>query len=156
MPRAPRRRSLSVGSTFEVCGSVHAGAGRSGLVALNDGFRHEAFLYADHSELLAGMATFIGDAVASGEPILVVVDGAKIAALRTVLDGDAERVQFADMATVGRNPARIIPVWQAFVDQRSAKRSTPTRHKRADLGRSQPGRVGRVPTSRVAAQRGLR
>ncbi len=60
------------------------------------------------------------DAVAAGEPILVVVDAAKIAALRTVLDGDAERVQLADMATVGRNPARIIPAWRTFVDQHSA------------------------------------
>jgi MEDS: MEthanogen/methylotroph, DcmR Sensory domain len=97
-------------------------AGRSGSVALNDGFRHEAFLYADHSEFLAGTAAFTRDAVTAGEPILAVVDAAKITALRAVLDGDAERVQFADMATVGRNPARIIPAWQAFVDQHRAKR----------------------------------
>jgi hypothetical protein len=77
MPRAARRRSLPVGSTFAACESVHAGAGRSGLVPLNDGFRHEAFLYADHSEFLAGTAAFTGDAVTAGEPILVVVDGAR-------------------------------------------------------------------------------
>jgi anti-sigma regulatory factor (Ser/Thr protein kinase) len=124
---------------------VHAGPGRSGLVALNDGFRHEAFLYADHSEFLAGTAAFIGGAVAAGEPILVVVDAAKIAALRTVLDGDAERVQFADMATVGRNPARIIPAWQAFVDQHSAK-------GQRLRGTSEPIWAGRSPDELVECQ----
>jgi anti-sigma regulatory factor (Ser/Thr protein kinase) len=95
-------------------------AGRSTLMALSDEFRHEAFLYADEGEFLVGAAAFIRDGVAAGEPVLVVVDAAKIAALRTVLDGDAETVQFADMATVGRNSARIIPTWRSFVDQHDA------------------------------------
>jgi anti-sigma regulatory factor (Ser/Thr protein kinase) len=86
-------------------------------VALDDGFRHEAFLYADEGEFLAGTLAFIRGALAEGQPILVVVDAAKIATLLALLDGDAEKVQFTDARSVGPNPARIIPLWRAFVDQ---------------------------------------
>jgi len=48
--------------------------------------------------------------------MLVVVDAAKIDALRETLGPDAPSVMFADMAEVGANPARIIPAWRAFVD----------------------------------------
>jgi anti-sigma regulatory factor (Ser/Thr protein kinase) len=37
--------------------------------------------------------------------------------LRDELNGDADRVLFADMAHVGSNPARIIQAWQDFLDQ---------------------------------------
>jgi anti-sigma regulatory factor (Ser/Thr protein kinase) len=127
---------------FNACEIGAGSVSRSGLVASNDGFRHEAFLYADDSEFLAGAAAFVRDAVVAGEPIMVVVDAAKVAALRTVLDGDAERVQLADMATVGRNPARIIPAWQAFVDQHSAD-------GQRLRGISEPIRVGRSPEELV-------
>lgn len=79
-------------------------------------FRHEAFFYTDLDGFLAGTMTFVRGAVAAGEPILAVVDTAKIAALRTALDRDAGRVHFTDMAIVGHNPARIIPAWREFVD----------------------------------------
>jgi anti-sigma regulatory factor (Ser/Thr protein kinase) len=85
-----------------------------------DVFRHEAVLYAGIDEFVPTMGAFIRDAVAADEPILVVVGAAKIAALREELDRDAEAVLFADMADVGANPARIIPAWREFVDERSA------------------------------------
>ena len=34
---------------------------------------------------------------------------------------DAAEVRFEDMLTVGRNPARIIPVWRAFVDEHAER-----------------------------------
>ena len=37
--------------------------------------------------------------------------------LREELGSDAHRVRFLDMENVGRNPARIIPAWQAWVDE---------------------------------------
>lgn len=80
------------------------------------GYQHEAFFYAGEDEFLAGTLPFIRDAVAADEAILVVLAAPKIAALRRHLNGEAERVSFADMAEVGTNPARIIPAWQDFVD----------------------------------------
>jgi anti-sigma regulatory factor (Ser/Thr protein kinase) len=81
-----------------------------------DGFRHEALLYAGDDGFVEGTLPWIRDAVAAGEPILVVVSAARIARLREELGAQADGVTFADMADVGTNPARIIPAWREFVD----------------------------------------
>jgi anti-sigma regulatory factor (Ser/Thr protein kinase) len=78
-------------------------------------FSHEALLYSDMDEYLAGTIGFIREGLAASEPILVVVGAPKIAALKARLGAEAGRVQFKDMAEVGANPARIIPAWHAFV-----------------------------------------
>ncbi len=79
------------------------------------GYRHEALLYAGHDEFMAGVLGFVEGAVDADEPILVVLDANKIADLQGALSTRGDRVQFADMAAVGKNPARIIPAWQRFV-----------------------------------------
>jgi anti-sigma regulatory factor (Ser/Thr protein kinase) len=79
------------------------------------GFRHEALMYAGEDAFLDATVPFILDAVGAGEPILVVVAARKIERLRAVLGDAADDVEFADMARVGENPARIIPAWQEFV-----------------------------------------
>ncbi|MCE6996363.1 sensor histidine kinase [Saccharothrix sp. S26] len=81
------------------------------------GFRHEALFYSSREEFLDGAVPFIEGGVAEGGPVLVVVDREKIGLLRTALGAGADRVDFADMAEVGRNPARIIPLWRRFVDR---------------------------------------
>src|SRR5690242_4105032 len=80
-------------------------------------FRHEALLYAGEDGFVAGTVPFIRDGVAAGEPVLVVVDADKLERLRAELNGDAEHVEFADMAAVGANPGRIIAAWREFVDR---------------------------------------
>ena len=82
-------------------------------------YRHEAFFYASQDEFTAGTLPFVRDAVSADEPVLVVLDSAKITALRSALGADANRVAFADMSEVGANPARIIPIWQDFVERHS-------------------------------------
>ena len=62
------------------------------------------------------------------------------------LGADAEQVQFADMAEVGRNPARIIPAWSDFVDER-ADPSRPLR------GIGEPIGPDRGPAELVECQR---
>jgi anti-sigma regulatory factor (Ser/Thr protein kinase) len=79
------------------------------------GYRHEAFLYSGMAEFRSGTLSFIRRAVSSGDPILVMVSGEKIGLLRQQLGAEAENVTFADMASVGDNPARIIAAWRAFV-----------------------------------------
>jgi anti-sigma regulatory factor (Ser/Thr protein kinase) len=83
--------------------------------AANGSFRHEALLYAGSNDFVDRVGSFVQEGVALDEPALVVVDAAKIDLLRSRLGSDAASVRFADMATVGRNPARIIPEWRAFV-----------------------------------------
>jgi anti-sigma regulatory factor (Ser/Thr protein kinase) len=78
-------------------------------------------LYAGPEDFLTRTTGFIGAALDEGAAVLVVVDEPKIAWLRRALGpAAAGRVGFADMRVVGRNPARIIPAWRAFVDEHGA------------------------------------
>lgn len=79
-------------------------------------FHHEAFFYGDADEFLAGALPFLRDGLEAGEPALVAVSRDRADALREALDGGPADVRFVDMEEVGRNPARIIPAWQEFVD----------------------------------------
>lgn len=82
-----------------------------------DAFSHEALLYAGDAGFLAGTVPFVRAGLAAEEPVMVVVSRRKIALLRSALGPQAGAVRFADMAEVGRNPARIIPAWREFVDE---------------------------------------
>jgi anti-sigma regulatory factor (Ser/Thr protein kinase) len=86
-----------------------------------DAFRHEALLYEGEADFIGRATSFLRDAVSAEEPTLVVVSAAKIDALRAELGRDAGMVQFADMAHVGANPARIIPAWREFVADHTAE-----------------------------------
>jgi hypothetical protein len=61
--------------------------------------------------LRGGVLPFIRDAVAADEPVLVAVDEVKIRAIKAGLNGrgSEELVQFAEIRSLGRNPACIIP-----------------------------------------------
>ena len=78
-------------------------------------FRHEALMYSGMNEYVEATSRFIREGVEAGEAALVVVSAVKIEMLRDALGKDAASVQFADMAGVGINPARIIPAWREFV-----------------------------------------
>jgi anti-sigma regulatory factor (Ser/Thr protein kinase) len=108
-------------------------------------FAHEAFLYSGERDFLEGTLAFIEEGLATGEPTLVVLGAAKIDALRHALGPLAAGVQFADMAAVGANPARIIPAWRDFVDRRGA--SEPCR------GIGEPIWAERGPAELVECQR---
>ena len=81
------------------------------------GYRHEAFLWEGEEEFLAGTVPFISDAVEHGQHVLVAVIRPRIEWIRRALGGTPDGVRFVDMAEVGRNPARIIPAWRAFIDE---------------------------------------
>ena len=108
-------------------------------------FRHEALLYANEAEFVAGTVGFVRDGIRNGEPVLVVESLHRIHQLRSALGGDADQVQFADMAEVGANPARIIPAWQDFVDR------YPTAHRLRGIG--EPIWPGRSADEVIECQR---
>jgi anti-sigma regulatory factor (Ser/Thr protein kinase) len=81
------------------------------------GFQHEALFYTDDQDFLAGALPFVREGVARGEAVLVALPGERLTLLRDRLGATADDVDFLDMAVVGRNPGRIIPIWQAFVDE---------------------------------------
>lgn len=78
--------------------------------------RHEALLYDTLDTFVAQVGVFLDDAHRVGDPVLVLVDQVKAEALRDHL-GPLELVRYGDMASVGANPARVLPAWQAFVDE---------------------------------------
>jgi hypothetical protein len=75
------------------------------------------------------------------------VSEAKIEMLCSQLGADADRVQFADMAQVGRNPARIIPAWRAFVAEQAARGESRFR------GIGEPIWPGRTPDELAECER---
>ena len=80
-------------------------------------FRHEALLYAGENQFVEACTSFIRAGLEADEPTLVVALAHKVERLQEALGPDAERVRFGDISVIGRNPARIIPAWQEFVDE---------------------------------------
>jgi anti-sigma regulatory factor (Ser/Thr protein kinase) len=88
-------------------------------------FQHDAFFYLDEHQFVSGLVSFILNGLSNDEAVLVAVDAPKIDLLRAELDGAAGRVGFADIRSLGRNPALIIPAWQDFLSARADE--TPVR-----------------------------
>jgi anti-sigma regulatory factor (Ser/Thr protein kinase) len=84
-------------------------------------FHHEAFFYGDGDEFLAGALPFLREGAEAGEPALVAVARRRAEDLKGALGDAAERVRFVDMEELGRNPARIIPAWQGFLDEHGGR-----------------------------------
>jgi anti-sigma regulatory factor (Ser/Thr protein kinase) len=80
------------------------------------GFSHEAFLYSDMTEFLAGIQSFLAPAIAAGDPVLVLLRTPEIDALTGALGVPAQTVTFTDITDAGGNPARLIGVWRRFAD----------------------------------------
>jgi anti-sigma regulatory factor (Ser/Thr protein kinase) len=81
------------------------------------GFHHQMLFYAGEASFLGGTLPFVAEAVAAEEPVLVAARSARGALLRDALGVGGERVSFADMSVLGRNPARLIPVWRQFLEE---------------------------------------
>src|SRR5262245_20287697 len=86
------------------------------------GYRHEAFLYADAGDYVDTVGRFIRDGVAAGEAVMVAVAPERIDEIAEAVDGAADAVRWVDMHELGRNPARIIPEWQRFLDEHDRER----------------------------------
>jgi anti-sigma regulatory factor (Ser/Thr protein kinase) len=84
-----------------------------------DAFSHEAFLYSDLAEFLDETCGFVREGLERDEAVLVATGGDRLAGLRSFFGTEPE-VQLVDMAEVGANPARIIPVWRQFLDEHVA------------------------------------
>jgi anti-sigma regulatory factor (Ser/Thr protein kinase) len=80
------------------------------------GFQHEALIYEGPHDYLEGTLPFLRAALEAGEPTMVAVGRSQREMLEEELGEAVERVRFADMEKLGRNPAWIIPFWREFVD----------------------------------------
>lgn len=80
-------------------------------------FHHEAFLYSGDEHFLAGTTAFVRGALEADEDVLVAVAEPRVWLLREALGGEAGGIEFLTMDSAGRNPARILPAWQEWVDR---------------------------------------
>jgi len=78
-------------------------------------FRHQALLYATEADYLEGTLPFVREGLAADEPVMIAVPVARMAPLRESLGPEGRSVRWVDMAGIGGNPARVIPLWREFV-----------------------------------------
>ena len=108
-------------------------------------YRHEAFLWRGHDDFVEQLVPFIRDGIEAGEAVMVAVTPEHIEWIRNDLGPSAAQVHFVDMTQLGRNPARIIPAWQQFLDDWSGE-GRPAR------GIGEPIWVGRRPEEVLECQ----
>jgi anti-sigma regulatory factor (Ser/Thr protein kinase) len=85
-------------------------------------FRHDALFYSGGDRgFVEATLELVRGAVGREAGVLVAVDAGRAAALSEALGEEAESVRFADVREIGRNPARIIPAWQDFVDEQAGR-----------------------------------
>jgi anti-sigma regulatory factor (Ser/Thr protein kinase) len=96
-----------------VTGQTARSAGTPDGAAADEGLSHLAFFYRDQRDYLAEIEAFARAGRANGEPVFIAVPEDKSRLVREHLDG---HIRYADMAQLGRNPARIIPEVRAFID----------------------------------------
>lgn len=110
------------------------------------GLRHAALFYAGLDKFAELTASFVRQGLDAGEAVIVLAKGDKVGALKEELGSNAVEVLFGDMEEIGRNPARILPVWQDFITSRSEG-------SRGLRGVGEPIWAGRTRQEIVEAQR---
>lgn len=90
-------------------------------IEIESGFRHEALVYSDPDQFLAATVPFLFAALEAGAAAMVAVNERNTELLRGELGADAPAVEFVAMEELGRNPARIIPFWRAYVDEQEGR-----------------------------------
>lgn len=82
-------------------------------------------LWKDADDYRDVLVPFVEEGLAAGEPVMVATVAEHEEWLREGLGAAAGRVRFVDMARMGRNPSRIMPAWQVFLN--GAERGQPIR-----------------------------
>lgn len=84
------------------------------------GLQHEALLYRDDDDFLAGLLPFVRGGLENDEAVVIAEPRARLDLLCDALGDDAAAVDLLDMTEVGRNPGRIIGVWDRLLREHTA------------------------------------
>ena len=79
-------------------------------------YRHEAFLWRGRAEYVAGLVPFVLEGLDAGETVLVGVTPEHGRWLTDELGPRAAEIMLVDLRWLARNPARIIPALQQYLD----------------------------------------
>ncbi|HWL49878.1 MAG TPA: sensor histidine kinase [Acidimicrobiia bacterium] len=82
-------------------------------------FRHEALPYGADTTLVEQVSRFLGPALDKGEPVLIATKAESLSSLEDAFHGHA-LLDLAPIEDVGRNPGRLIWLWQNFLDRNGA------------------------------------
>ena len=77
---------------------------------------HAAVAYRTADEYARAVGGFLQTGLDASEPVMAAVPAPRADLIRNYLGVRSARVSFAEMRTLGQNPARIIPAIQAFAD----------------------------------------
>lgn len=83
--------------------------------------RHEAVVYRGAEDFLSKAMPFLREGIAAGQPVLAAVRRSRVELLRDALGAEAAAVHLVDMADLGRNPARLLPLWLDFLDEHGGR-----------------------------------
>jgi len=84
--------------------------------------RHTALFYRGEAEYTGQIIAFVEAGLAQGEPAMIALPGDRCQIIGIALDATPGELVFADMAELGRNPARIIPEVRSFADKHPGQR----------------------------------
>ncbi|HET7305456.1 MAG TPA: sensor histidine kinase [Segeticoccus sp.] len=103
-------------------GTVTPGGGREATTAhIRTRLSHSGLFYRSDDEYTRVVGDFIMDGLDHDSPVSMAAPPEQIALVRDALGTDAAAVRFTDMTAVGRNPARVMPMIQAFVDDHAGQ-----------------------------------
>ncbi len=83
---------------------------------------HAALFYRSQPEYTDRIAAFVRAGLDRGEPALIALAGNRTRMIAARVEGAPGEVAFADMAELGRNPARIIPEVRSFTAKHPGQR----------------------------------
>jgi anti-sigma regulatory factor (Ser/Thr protein kinase) len=79
-------------------------------------FAHDAFFYRGSDEYVDGVLGWLRNGLDAGQPGLVALRQPILGMVRDQLNGQADAVEFVDIESVGKNPARLIPTIRDYLD----------------------------------------
>jgi anti-sigma regulatory factor (Ser/Thr protein kinase) len=86
-------------------------------------FAHDAFFYRASDDLVDGALDWLQTGLDAGQPGLVALRQPVLGRIREQLNGQADAVEFVDIETVGKNPARLIPTIRGYLDSHANSRA---------------------------------
>ncbi|KRF29920.1 sensor histidine kinase [Phycicoccus sp. Soil802] len=81
----------------------------------HEGYVHDVMLWSGQRSFVRAAADFVRQGVVAGELALVALPAVRLRAVRAALGEAAAQVRFAEMETLGANPACLIQAWVDFV-----------------------------------------
>ena len=82
-------------------------------------FHHEVAFYDDADAYVETAVPFLREGLEAGDATMVALRPERTELVRGALGPEAEELDFVDIGEVGRNPARLLPLWREFAAEQT-------------------------------------